>query len=250
MTYPDPLHTFFVLSWHSECSRAKNRLTVADWADRSGGLIPARLDDVVAEVASPTDHDRSVAVTNWLLHEAGAGDQLAHRVLGQSLRRAVLKHVKIETGRAARAAGVTRSAVADDVHGAAISAIAVAVSHVAHRPSGPRGARWPRWRLETQHRRELLRLLRAEARQSDVDVDVDDVVSRLPSPVHQTTEVALGRFLRSAVDNGVVSGRDAQLVWLSAAGYSATELGDAWAMQPATIRKTMSRARRRLEAVA
>ncbi len=252
MAPPDPLHTFFVVSWHCECVSRENRQRVGAWAVESGGLVPGSLDAIVALVASQEDAERewSVAVTNWLLARTGEQDRLAGRVLAQALRRTVLRHVKIMMARRRRDA--CPQVPFEELRGLAITALGLAIARIASRPSSQRGAKWPRWRLESEYQRCLRRVVRDEAPEfyddsawSEDRVEFDE---SLPHSTSEPAEIVLGRELADAVVAGVVCPGDARLLWLREAGFSITELAEASAMQPRSMRKKLWRCQGRLHA--
>jgi len=134
-----------------------------------------------------------------------------------------------------------------EVAASAVTAVGMAVTHVAGNPSGVDGQRWPILRIKTQLERELDRMLRCESSCGDWSLDQ---ASQFPDPMSGSVVVELGRLLADAINAGVVKTREAQILWLTEAGYTDAEVGAAWSLSPSSIRKNNSRTRVSLRRVA
>ena len=232
------ISTALNVEWATIATEIRSRRHIRRWATTEPDLQPFRSFTELHTLITTGNHDQSIAATQALLRLA-ATEPLATRVLLQVMVPTIMS----ETYRSARmcrqaATGIADADIATLVFGAATDAVNSAAGTTINYP------------LRNLHKRMVKRLIpRRERLINNAHELGTTTLERDTAHVAPDTTAAelLSATLETAVNEGIVTGPDAQLIWLSVRhDQTSLELAGGDRREAERLRKRRTRARQRL----
>lgn len=234
--------TALAMEWAVISTGAAARRAVRRWGETEPVLEAMCTPEEVIRTIRSAPEDESIAVTQAVLRLART-DRLAARLLIQQM-------VPTLATESFRSLGILRAervpVTSSEVVALVLGAAAEAIGSYARRPEVPFPLRTIRRRmieLIIARRNRLIMQTQVETAEfSDGHQESDDPIEEEPTPAELLAET-----LATAVELGIVSGDDAQVVWLSRRfDVSARAQADNDRREHERLRRRRSRAQRRL----